>query len=97
MYLDEYLFKSKITHRDFCKCLGITAAHFSHIMTGKVAPSIKIARKVEKETYGYVSWLEFIEGLEGKIEERDRAFKEDLKQRMAKRFESSSESSLQKT
>lgn len=55
MDLDYWLFKNKITKTDFAKTLGISRGHLQGVISGKLSPSVKLAKKIEEATEGKVS------------------------------------------
>jgi len=66
--LDEYLFKTKTSKKDFAEKLGISRGHLQHILSGIKNPSVKLAKKIEELTEGKVSKEEvlFPEDFQGK-------------------------------
>jgi transcriptional regulator with XRE-family HTH domain len=60
MKLAEYLFRMKMTKKDFAEKLGISRGHLQHILSGTKNPSIKLAKKIEEETGGKVSKTELL-------------------------------------
>ena len=55
MKLDEYLFKTKTSKKDFAEKVGISRGYLQHILSGLKNPSVKLARKIEEMTGGKVS------------------------------------------
>jgi transcriptional regulator with XRE-family HTH domain len=53
--LDEYLFKTKTSKKDFAEKVGISRGYLQHILSGLKNPSVKLARKIEEMTGGKVS------------------------------------------
>ncbi|MEK7339172.1 MAG: helix-turn-helix transcriptional regulator [Candidatus Rhabdochlamydia sp.] len=60
MKLAEYLFRMKMTKKDFAEKLGISRGHLQHILSGTKNPSVKLAKKIEEETRGKVSKAELL-------------------------------------
>jgi len=60
MKLDEYLFRKKISKKDFADQLGISRGHLQHILSGSKNPSIKLARQIEEITKGKVTKEEIL-------------------------------------
>ena len=58
--LDEYLFKTKMTKKDFAEKLGISRGHLQHILSGTKNPSVKLAKQIEEATGGKVSKEELL-------------------------------------
>lgn len=63
MNLDLFLFhhRKEISRDSFSSRIGITKTHLSRILNGIGIPSIKLAKKIEEETHGEVTWQEAIE------------------------------------
>jgi len=60
MDLDYWLFKNKITKTDFARTIGISRGHLQGVISGKLKPSIKLAKKIEEATNGKVSKEELL-------------------------------------
>jgi transcriptional regulator with XRE-family HTH domain len=60
MRLSEYLFRMKMTKKDFAEKLGISRGHLQHILSGIKNPSVKLAKKIEDETGGKVTKEELL-------------------------------------
>ena len=60
MKLDEYLFRTKTTKKDFAEELGISRGYLQHILSGIKNPSIKLAKKIAEATGGKVSKEELL-------------------------------------
>ena len=60
MKLDEYLFKSKTTKKDFAEKLGISRGHLQHILSRIKNPSVKLAKKIEEVMGGKVTKEELL-------------------------------------
>ncbi len=54
MKLDEYLFKTKTTKKDFAEKVGISRGYLQHILSGLKNPSVKLAKQIEEVTGGKV-------------------------------------------
>ena len=61
MQLDEYLFRTKQSRVKFAQRLGITAPYLCHIVSGRVSPSVRLAKRIEDETKGMVGWVDLID------------------------------------
>lgn len=60
MFLDEYLFYSKISKKEFAKMVGVSYPHFTMIASGKLDCTMKMAKKIEEVTNGKVSVKEML-------------------------------------
>ncbi len=60
MKLDEYLFKTKTTKKDFAEKVGISRGYLQHILSGLKNPSVKLAKQIEEVTGGKVSKEELL-------------------------------------
>jgi DNA-binding XRE family transcriptional regulator len=60
MKLKNYLFINEITITAFAKTVGVHKTYMSQISSGKIVPSMKIARKIEDATDGNVTMLEIL-------------------------------------
>jgi transcriptional regulator with XRE-family HTH domain len=58
--LDEYLFKTKTTKKDFAEKVGISRGYLQHILSGLKNPSVKLAKQIEEVTGGKVSKEELL-------------------------------------
>jgi transcriptional regulator with XRE-family HTH domain len=58
--LDEYLFKTKTTKKDFAEKVGISRGYLQHILSGLKNPSVKLAKQIEEATGGKVSKEELL-------------------------------------
>lgn len=55
MGLKEYLAKNKIKAFDMAKDIGMSRFYFSSISTGKMKPSIRLAKDIVRYTEGLVT------------------------------------------
>ena len=55
MFLEEYLEKECLTQRKFASLIGISTVHMNRIIRGKRAPSLGVAKKIERVTKGEVT------------------------------------------
>jgi len=62
MNLREYLFVKRITVKDFSELVDYSRTHLSAIVNGKLRPSPKLARRIEKATEGEVTVEELLKG-----------------------------------
>jgi len=60
MTLRDYLHFKKITLNEFAKKVGFNRSYLSLIKTGKLKPSMKLARMIEQATDGEVTVLELV-------------------------------------
>lgn len=65
MTLDEYLWKNKVSQRDFAALINSSDSMVSWLRNGGRRPSIELAQKIEKATKGHVPAVELL-GLEQK-------------------------------
>jgi transcriptional regulator with XRE-family HTH domain len=61
MKLKEYLSKHLISQHRFASLLGITHSHIGHIVNGRRAPSLFLAKQIEEVTNGEVSVYDLID------------------------------------
>lgn len=62
MDLREYLFRKRITVKEFSETLDYTRTHLSQIINGNRSPSKRLARSIEKATNGEVTAEELLKG-----------------------------------
>lgn len=62
MDLREYLFRKRITVKEFSETLDYTRTHLSQIINGNRNPSKRLARSIEKATNGEVTAEELLKG-----------------------------------
>lgn len=62
MKLREYLFVNRISVKEFSKSVDYSRTHLSGVVNGKLKPSKKLARAIEKATQGEVSIEELTKG-----------------------------------
>ena len=62
MNLREYLFINRLSVKEFSEKVDYSRTHISGIMHGKLKPSPKLARRIEKETNGEVTIEELMKG-----------------------------------
>lgn len=74
MYLDEYLFRTRQKQTEFAKKIRCTNEHLCCIIKGISLPSLSLARRIEKESDGHVTWIEVVECTDAKMLERDNQF-----------------------
>jgi len=55
MDLREYLFVNRLTVKEFSEKLDYSRTHLSGVIHGKLSPSRKLARAIEKATSGQVT------------------------------------------
>lgn len=60
MTLDEYLWKNKVSQRDFAALIDSSDSMVSWLRNGGRRPSIELAQKVEKATKGHVTAIEML-------------------------------------
>jgi DNA-binding transcriptional regulator YdaS (Cro superfamily) len=60
MKLDEYLFRSKISKKDFALKIGVSREHIHAMISGKRQPSPKLAKKIQDATKGEVTKEELL-------------------------------------
>lgn len=60
MKLDEYLFRTKTTKKDFAEKIGISRGYLQHLLSGIKGPSIKLAKQIEEATGGKVTKEELL-------------------------------------
>lgn len=61
MDLREYLFRKRITVKDFAEKIDYSRTHMSEIVNMKRKPTKKLARAIEKATNGEVTVEELLE------------------------------------
>jgi DNA-binding transcriptional regulator YdaS (Cro superfamily) len=62
MDLREYLFIHRLSVKDFSEKLDYSRTHLSAIVHGKLKPSKRLARAIERETNGEVTVEELLKG-----------------------------------
>ena len=62
MNLRDYLSLHRITVKDFSELVDYSRTHLSAIVNGKLKPSPKLARRIEKETHGEVKVEDLLKG-----------------------------------
>jgi transcriptional regulator with XRE-family HTH domain len=62
MNLREYLFVKRMTIQEFSEIVDYSRVHISGIVNGKLRPSRKLAKRIEKETNGEVTIQELLKG-----------------------------------
>lgn len=62
MWLDDWLYKEKISGVDFAKELGVTREYLSALKCGRVKPGASLARLISLITRGEVSLDEILNG-----------------------------------
>ena len=62
MNLREYLFQHRMSVTDFSQLVDYSRTHLSAIVNGKLKPSPKLARRIEKETQGEVKAKDLLKG-----------------------------------
>ena len=60
MKLDEYLFRVKMTKKEFAEKVGISRGYLQHLLSGIKNPSVKLAKKIEEATRGKVTKEELL-------------------------------------
>lgn len=55
MHLRDYLFKKRITKKEFGKNINYSARYVGHVAEGRIKPGIKFAKIVELATKGEVT------------------------------------------
>lgn len=60
MDLDEYLWRNKITRKDFAKKIGMTPHSLSSIVAGKVSAKLYTAINIVEATKGEVSYKDLL-------------------------------------
>ena len=66
MKLTEYLTNNKITKAEFSRKLGVSEHHLFSILAGRRGPSLPLAQKIHRLTFGKVSLLDWTEAKERK-------------------------------
>ena len=61
MTLAEFLYEYRWQIIEFAEKIGCSRQHLSRIVNWKITPSYKLAKKIEKYTYGKVSIKELME------------------------------------
>jgi len=61
MKIDEYLFRKKLTHKQFAQKIDCAPNHLSGYIKGRYRISKKLAKYIERETDGMVSASEALE------------------------------------
>lgn len=62
MNLRDYLSMHRIAVTDFSELVDYSRTHISAIVNGKLKPSPKLARRIEKETKGEVKAEDLLKG-----------------------------------
>jgi transcriptional regulator with XRE-family HTH domain len=62
MNLREYLFIRRMSVKSFSEIVDYSRTHISSIVNGRLIPSPKLARRIEKETNGEVKAEELLRG-----------------------------------
>jgi ribosome-binding protein aMBF1 (putative translation factor) len=62
MNLREYLFYNRITVKEFSEKIEYSRTHLSAIIHGRLKPSKRLAKQIERETNGEVTVKELMEG-----------------------------------
>jgi transcriptional regulator with XRE-family HTH domain len=60
MTLDEYLWKNKVSQRDFAALIDSSDSMVSWLRNGGRRPSVELAQKIEKATKGVVPAVELL-------------------------------------
>lgn len=60
MKLNEYLFRTKTTKKDFAEKVGISRGYLQHLLSGIKSPSVKLAKQIEEATGGKVTKEELL-------------------------------------
>jgi hypothetical protein len=66
MNLREYLFIKRMTIQEFSEIVDYSRVHISGIINGKLKPSRKLAKRIEKETNGEVTAKELVQNISQK-------------------------------
>lgn len=66
MELKKYLFFKRVNVKEFSEKLEISRSYLSAIVNGKIIPSKKIARQIERATQGEVTVEDILKGKEAK-------------------------------
>ncbi len=61
MELKIWLYKNNIFAKDFAQVIGYDRCYLSQVMTGKFRPSYVLAKMIERETGGEVTFNELME------------------------------------
>lgn len=70
--LREYLFKHDISVNKFAKACGVSAPYMSAIKCYTKPASPKLAKKMEEESGGEISWLEVLMAYEASPKRKKR-------------------------
>lgn len=60
MEIDEYLFRQKLTHKQFAKKIGVDPVTVNRLKHFHGVPNLITAMKVFRETRGAVSFMEML-------------------------------------
>lgn len=60
MKLRDYLYHNRITITEFAQVLDYSRGHLTSVVNGKLRPSKKLARQIEKNTNGQVTVQELL-------------------------------------
>jgi len=63
MSLRDYMWinRAKTSNTKMAARLGITRHHFGRVVNGMTVPSVSLAKKIEKEIDGAVTWDEILD------------------------------------
>jgi len=60
MYLQEYLSNQGLTQSAFASMIGISRVQVNRLIKGKRAPSLKVAKRIERVTGGLVTTDDYL-------------------------------------
>jgi transcriptional regulator with XRE-family HTH domain len=60
MFLDEYLFRKKMTQKQFAQLIEISTNHLGQLVIGNRTPTVKLAKLIEEKTGGDVTKEEML-------------------------------------
>lgn len=73
MLLDEWLFKERLSNKEFAGMVDVNRNYMGMIVTGRIAPGPKLIKAIVKKTGGEVTERELVEDREKlKIKPKDR-------------------------